>query len=124
MRVIDNASAMRRALDSPLDAGLMRLLILRRDQLLEYSDYQLSELACFIVAEPGDTATQIEAQAGMPLLSAPAFEWVQDHGGWLEAPTIVTDDGYGIVLLVPDRTDIDPELLHTILLYAGRSTTT
>lgn len=121
MQIINSASAMCRALDSPLDDGLKRLLILRRDQLLEYPDYQLDELACFIVAERGDTVEQIEAQAGMPLISAPAFEWVHDHGGWLEAPTVLSDDGFGIVLFVPDREEIDPQLRHALRSQCERS---
>ena len=122
MLVINNALAMARALDSPLEASLKRLLILRRDQLLEYPDHDLSELACFIVAEPGDTIAQIEAEARMPLVSAPAFEWVQDHDGWLEAPTIVSDDGFGIVLLVPNHRNIDPALLSALRLQLEAET--
>jgi len=123
---------MERALASPLDTDLLQLLALRRDQLLEYDDYDLGELAHFIVAEPGDALAAIEIAAGIPVAInmiddskqgdpgfTANFEYVERHGGaWFEAVTIVSDDGFGIVLLVPDRPDIDPTLLGLLRNHA------
>ncbi|WP_288487115.1 hypothetical protein [uncultured Novosphingobium sp.] len=44
-------------------------------------------------------------------MTSPAFEWVADHGGWYEAVTILSDDGFGIALFVPDSEDVDRSLL-------------
>jgi hypothetical protein len=129
---IRSGADMARALASPIDADLKRLLALRRDQLLEHDGYDLGELAHFIVVEPSDTLTVIETAAGIPLatnmingskLGEPgfttSFEYVERHGGaWFEAVTIVSDDGFGIVLLVPDRPYIDPALLGLVRDHA------
>lgn len=123
---------MTRALASPIDADLIRLLALRREQLLEQEGYDLGELAHFIVAEPGDALAAIEVAAGIPLATnmidgskqgepgfTASFEYVERHSGaWFEAVTIVSDDGFGLVLLVPDRPDIDPALLGLVRDHA------
>lgn len=111
---IRSSADMARALDGVLDAPLRQLLTLRRDQLLEYEGYDLAELAHFIVVQSGDTLATVEAEAGLPL-AFPAFEFVQRHGYWLEAVLILSDDGFGISLLVPNRIDIDPALLLPLL---------
>ena len=113
MRKIDSSAAMARALDSPIDQDLKRLLALRHDQLLADTDgaYDLGALVHIIVVEPNDTVAEIETAAGYPVVTDPAFEWVQQHSGWFEAVTILSDDGFGIALFVPDRNDTDPALL-------------
>lgn len=110
---VTNAVALARALDSPIDHVIRDLLRQRCDQLLEDTggEYDLGDLAHFIVVEPHDAVADIEAAAGYPVLTSPAFEWVADHGGWYEAVTILSDDGFGIVLFVPDSEDVDRSLL-------------
>ena len=117
MLKITDEDAMHHALDSPLDPTLKRVLTQRRDQLLEYGGYALGELAHFIIIEPADTIDDLEAAAGIPLITSPAFERITDHGSWLEAPTIVSDDGFGIVLLVPDNDTANPDLLSVLRSY-------
>lgn len=128
---IRSSADMARALALPLDPDLIELLALRRDQLLEHDGYDLGELAHFLVAEPADTVTAIEGVVGVPLATnfvddskygepgfTANFEYVERHGAWFEAVTIVSDDGFGIVLLVPDRPDIDPALLGLVRGHA------
>ena len=124
---IRSTADMARALASPIDADLKRLLALRRDQLLACDGHDLGELAHFVVVEPADTLAAIEEVVGMPLATnlvdgskygdpgfTPNFEYVERHGAWFEAVMILSDDGFGIVLLVPDRPDIDPTLLGLV----------
>ncbi len=124
---IRSTADMARALASPIDADLKRLLELRRDQLLEHDGYDLGELAHFIVAEPSDTLVAIEGVAGVPLATnlvdgsrlgesdfTANFEHVARHGPWFEAVMILSDDGFGIALFVPDRPDIDADLLDLL----------
>lgn len=132
MITIRSTADMARALASPLDAHLLQLLALRREQLLEHDGYDLAELAHFILVEPADTLAAIETAAGIPLATniidgsklgdpgfSASFEYVERHSGaWFEAVTIVSDDGFGIVLLVPDRPDIDPALLGLVRDHA------
>jgi len=110
---VTNAVALARAMDSPIDHVVRDLLRQRGDQLLEDTggEYDLGDLAHFIVVEAHDAVADIEAAAGYPLINSPAFEWVADHGGWYEAVTILSDDGFGIVLFVPDSDEVDRSLL-------------
>ncbi|KTR84461.1 hypothetical protein NS277_04750 [Novosphingobium barchaimii] len=113
MLKIADMAALARALDSPLDRVLRELLRQRCDQLLADTggDYDLGDLAEFLVVEPHDAVADVEAAAGYPVVTKPAFEWVADHGGWYEAVTILSDDGFGIVLFVPHSDGVDPSLL-------------
>lgn len=107
---IRSSADMARALISPIDGHLKRLLALRRDQLLDHDGYDLGDLAHFIVVEPNDTIVGIEGAAGVALTHG--FEFVERHPcGWFEAVIILSDDGFGAALFVPDRADIDPSLL-------------
>lgn len=122
MLTIQSSADMALALDSLIDPSLKNLLMLRRDQLAEHIDYDLGALAHFIVAEPGDAIAEIEAAANYPLISEPVPEYVVDHGDWFEAVTVLSDDGFGIVLLVPDRDGIDTTLLNLLRDLADNGT--
>lgn len=117
---IMNSAALARALDSPLDNVIKHLLITRRDQLAEHIECDIGELAQWIVIEPGDSVADLEKAAGFPIITDPAFEWVLDHGGLFEVPTILSDDGFGVVLIVPDVDGIDPVLLTLCREHAQR----
>jgi hypothetical protein len=100
---------MERALASFMDPALRTLLTDRRDQLVEDTGLDLEELVHIIAALPGDTLAAVEAEAGLSLTDA-AWEYVERDGCWWQGVLIISDDGYGIVLFVPDRIDVDPEL--------------
>lgn len=122
MLSIRNSAQMEAALASVLDPALRALLTEQRDQLAGEGD--LADLAHIIVAGPGDTLAAVEAEAGVPISRnlvdgsrlgepdfTPSFEYVEQHpGGWFEAVLILSDDGFGIVLFVLDRVDVDPRL--------------
>ena len=113
MLKIADMATLARVLVAPVDCVLRDLLRQRSTQLLSDADgeYDLGDLAQFLVVEPTDAVADIELAAGYPLVTAPALEWVADHGGWYEAVTVLSDDGFGIVLFVPDTDGIDPSLL-------------
>ena len=123
MLIIDSSAAMARALDQPIDPRLKRLLTLRRDQLLADGVDDLAEIACFVCVFPGDRLEAVEAAAGFPIIAdgSATFEWCLDHGGWLEAPIILSDDGYGVVLLVMDDPATDPALLAVLREHAAQA---
>lgn len=125
MLIITDAAGIARALDTPLSSEIKRLLELRAD---------LIDLATFVVVAPGDAVEAIEAAAGIPITTnlvdgsrygqsgfMPWFEWVADHGGLLEAPFILADDGAGVVLIVPDDDGIDAALLSMLRAHADRA---
>lgn len=122
MIIITDAQALDRALDSSVDPAVKLLLRLRRDQLLSDTGnaYDLGELAHFIVVAPNDALADIEVELNYPILPDPPWEWVRDHGQLFEAPIIVSDDGFGIVLIVPDRDGVDAELIGLLRRDAKR----
>jgi hypothetical protein len=105
---------MAHALDSPIAPAVKSLLTLRRDQLDDYGYDDLGELAHFIVVEPGDLLATVEQAVGFPLANNPPWEWVMDHGRLFEAPIVLSDDGFGTVLIVPEVTGVDPILLQLL----------
>lgn len=107
-------------------------LILQRltEQNLDEPYDQFGEL---ILVEPGDTATSLEAESGCLITTGlfvdakfgdpdfmPCFEWLEHHAQahCYEMLFIMTDDGIGTALFVPDEPGIDPELLSFCREYA------
>ena len=116
MIVIRTAEEMARALDSPLDPALLHRLETHRDRLSGWVDYELSELAVFLIVQEGDSVEQAEATFGQKLVRDETFtllpELVERHGGWIEATFILSDDGFGLVLLAEKGPGADPELMQ------------
>ena len=119
------------ALSCPLDPFLKQLLLRRLDMLSEYSDFDLSELAHFVIVEPGDTMTTIEVELGFsPFVNfvdgakygdadfTPSWEWMIAHGPWFESVFARSDSGVGICLMVPNRPDVEPKLLELFQTFA------
>lgn len=109
MLIITDAAGLARALDPAIRA----LLELRRDQLLA-DDLNIGEIVNWLIVEPCDTLAEIETAAGFPITPDPPWEWVLDHNGIFEAPIVVSDDGFGIVLIVSDAKGVDPDLIRLL----------
>jgi hypothetical protein len=114
MLTITNSADMATALSTLTDATLKRILTDRVEQLAEYDGCDLGELAHFLIVQPGDNLDAIEAALGFSPLTALA-EVITDYGGWFEAVFILSDDGFGWVLLVPDDLDIPHELVERFM---------
>lgn len=130
MKIIDSPEAMARALASPLDPLLDRVLRLRFAQL-QHDGLNPFDLATFTIIDPGDRLADVEAGLKLPIATnlvdgshygdpdfVPSTEWIADHGGLFEMVYVLSDDGAGVVILVPDRPDIDPALLTLCRTYA------
>ena len=108
MIVIRTAEAMARALDSPFEPTLKQRLQTHSDRLSKWEDYEFSELAVFLILQPGDTLEQAETAFKQPLVRDRKFcflpELAEQQGGWIEVTFILSDDGFGLILLVP----VDP----------------
>ncbi len=122
MLSIRNSADMDRALVALLDPALRQLLTLRRDQLAE-DGLDLDEIVHIIVVRPGDTLADVEAEAGVAIATnlvdgsrlgdpkfQPLFEYITRSNGYYEAVMILSDDGFGLVLFVPDTIEIDPAI--------------
>lgn len=86
------------------------------ERLSAYAEFDLPDLAMFVIAMPGDTLDSIEDELGRSLIdSAGTFiqppEIVQKHRGWIELAFIVSDDGFGLVLFVPIDSNTDARLM-------------
>ena len=127
---IRDSQSMEFALSCPLDPQLRMLLLKRLDMLSEFSNFDLSELAHFVIVEPGDTIDAIEKELGFsPFVNfvdgarypdpdfTPSWEWLIDHGNWFEVVFALSDSGFGINLLVPNRSDVDAMLLALLKAY-------
>lgn len=132
MLSIYDFASMEFALSCPLDPFLQELLLRRLDMLSEFRDYDLSQLAHFIIVEPGDTLEEIESELGFsPFVNfvdgakfgdaafTPAWEWMIAHGPWFETVFARSDAGIGINLLVPNRVDVEPSLIALLSTYAS-----
>lgn len=109
MLTITNSAEMARVLSTMTDTTLKRILTDRVEQLAEYDGYDLGELAHLLIVQPGDTLEAIEAALGFSPISN-LCEMLSDHGGWFEAVFILSDDGFGWVVLVPDDPAIPTKL--------------
>ena len=124
MRSFTTGAAVRAAVADPDLNPQLRALLAARARQLEDDAEELGDLAHFHAVEPSDGPAEASAALGFPpdanLVDGsrygdpdftPSWEWVEEHGGWFELAFVLTDEGFGHVLLVPDRPDTDPRLL-------------
>lgn len=97
---------------------IVDLLQERRDQLIDCG--ALPDIGTFVIIQLGDTLRDIEKALGVSIIldGSPTWEWVLRHGSIFEAPIILSDDGFGHVLIVPDAEGIDPRLLSLCRAHA------
>ena len=132
MLSIRDSAAMQRALSEPLDPDLRTILLNRLDLLSEFSDFDLSELAHFIIIEPGDSVAAVEDELSFsPFVNfvdgarfgdaafTPSFEWIILHGLWFEMVFALSDSGFAINLILKNCAGVDPALLAFCKAYAS-----
>lgn len=116
-------------LELPIDDRLKRLLKERRTQL--GYDFDLTELAHFLIVEPNDKISTVEQALGFSIFInqvdgscfgeadfSPSSEWIADHGFCFEAVFIFEDSGFGHVLLVQKLPAVDAKLIAFCSQYA------
>ena len=132
MIIIRDTASMQFALSCSLDNGLKQLLLDRLDVLRDFSDFDLSELAHFIIVEPGDHLATIEEELGFsPLVNfvdgarfgdpafTPSFEWIMSDGHWIQMVFALSDSGFGINLIVQNCLSVDPILIAFCNVYCA-----
>lgn len=96
-----------------LSPSIRSLINLRLSQIATRGE-PLEELASFLIVQSGDTLAQVERETGyLGNWGNLPFEWVSDHGQFYEAPIIMNDDGFALVLLI-EKSGIDPLLLKEL----------
>lgn len=105
----------------------------RISELSQTEPFDPALMGSLILVEPGDTAAQLEKECGCLITTGlfgdakygdpefmPCFEWLEYHAQahCYEMLFIMTDDGIGTALFVPDEPDIDLDLLAFCRTYA------
>ena len=125
MITIYDSADMQRVLSGPIDHNLKAILLERLELLAEFSEWDLADLAHFIIVEPGDCIEAIETELGIsPFVNlvddvryldpafVPSWETCLYRHGHYSLTFALSDSGLGLCLLVPDRDDIEPQLLE------------
>lgn len=118
------------ALVSWPDQVLVQLL---QSRLAFYADYEepLSDLFKLILMEPGDTLADLDSEFNGAFLInhysgrrygdpgfKPAFEVLEEYPGFYAMLFCEGDGGFGIEVIVPKATSIDPRLLSLCAQFA------
>ncbi|QNE05995.1 hypothetical protein [Croceicoccus marinus] len=115
MHYIRTAEAMARVLNSQLEPQLYTILTEHKERLAAYYDFPFEGLAEFLIVERVDTLAETENTYGRRLVENDTFvmpvELAFRHTNWIEVIFILSDDGFGLVLLVETGEGADPLLL-------------
>ncbi len=65
-------------------------------------------IAWLYILQPGDTACCLEAVRRRPF---EGWEFIDHEDGFYSATFVISDDGFGHVVLIPDQPETDPGLL-------------
>ena len=100
-------------------------------KITEGTTYDPSIYGQFALVEAGDSIAEIEAKTGCQIMHGlskdsqyggsefqPSFEWLVEHPSFYEAVFIISDNGFGVDLLIPKLLGIDDELLAMCAKYA------
>lgn len=100
-----------------LPAPCLRLpLQAHLDRLREYDDYDLPDLAEFVIIQDTDRPEDAERLLDRLLVDRETGTFVTDpeyalrHDDWLELVFVLSDDGFGLVLFVQVTSRTNPEL--------------
>ena len=109
----------------------IRQLVQQRINDLGGDDFDSKELGYYLVIEPGDTLEAIAAQLGFSIVAnrftgirwdqegfTPSFEFVEQIGNTYDLVFVISDDGSGIEVFVPNTEGMDPDLLRMCERYA------
>jgi hypothetical protein len=119
------------ALSCVLDTSLRQLIELRISQLRRNFVGPINQVVMFHVVEAGDGQEQVANSVGFSPLTnlvdgttfgdpdfQPSFEWITCHGRWFELVYILTDDGFGTIVFVPNAPGTEFDLHSMCLEYA------
>ena len=86
----------------------------RLEELAEYDDYELDQLVNIVVVEPCDSLAEVNVAVGLETETR-AADAIEVHSAWFELTYVLGDEGFGVVLYVPNDLSIDPRLLQVCL---------
>ncbi len=131
MLIINDQTSLDRALALPIEPRV-KGLITERVRQLNSDGFDFTEIANFIVVQPGDSLAAVEKALGFSPFQnpvdgrvwpdpefAPGWEWLADHGHTYEMVFILDDSGFGHVLLIENRPLQNRLLRMLCAAYAG-----
>ena len=105
------------------DPDLLDLISQRIADTAEYVDH-FSELVFFVIVEPGDDITAVDASLGFSLLVnrfdgiafgepgfTPSWDVLEEHAAYYELVYVLSDDGQGVTVFVTRAEGVSAELL-------------
>ena len=99
---------------------IQQLIRERIAEITQGQPYDADIYGEFVIVEAGNTLPDIEAYLGREVIGN--FEWLVEWPCCFEAVFVLSDDGYGIVLLVPktggNTAGMDADLLAMCRKYA------
>ncbi len=95
---------------------LRQLIRERIAEITQGEPYDADVYGEFVIVEAGDTLPEIEAYLGRPFIGN--FEFFEELPCCFEAVFIMSDDGYGIDLLIPKSEAMDEDLQAICTAYA------
>ena len=131
MITIYDSADMARVLSGPIDPDLKAILLGRLELLADFSEWDLADLAHFLVCQPGDSIDAIENELGISPFTnlvdgarypdaafVPSFEFCITRRGYFDLTFCRNDAGLANCLLVPDEDGVEPVLLELCREYA------
>lgn len=126
MQILCDTPSIQEVLDT--QAELTRLITGYVERLSGYEGCELGQLVQFIVMASSDTVIELEAVLGFSVRInrftgcrygepdfLPSWEVIEAHRYWYEVVYVLGDDGFGIVIFVPE--DANTELIAMLQHY-------
>lgn len=117
---------------SQVSDGAIRELVQQRINDLGGEEFDSTELGYILVVEGGDTLDTLEAQLGFSIVAnrftgirydqpgfTPSFEFIEDLGHCYDMVIVLSDSGYGVEILVPNKAVGDVDLLAMCAKYSS-----
>ena len=114
----------------------VRKIVQERINDLGEDVFDAAEVGYFLVVESCDTIEAITAQLGFAILCnrftgirydqigfTPSFEFVEEFPACYDMVFVLSDDGYGVEMLVQKASGVPPDLLAMCQRYAVQRTT-
>ena len=108
MRVYENSLSIHDAYAPGTELG--ELIGLRIKELAEYEEKDFSSLIKILVLEPSDVLTKVDAELGFSLITRQC-DAAESHQEWFELTWVISDDGYGVVVYVPKKYNLNSQLI-------------
>ena len=111
MNIYRTTEAIRTAAQTHPDPELRHLITERIHSLFDDLPDDLAYLLQVVVLESGDTVADMFGHLGLPCQDpalphfCPAWEVIEAHSHWFELTFVLSDDGAGVVVFVPDTAD-------------------